>query len=147
MQLTAPDTQPNFYGYAAEPKPQLVASYPTKKAALSLTRGLERDRASDETGHQIAVLGRIGSRPFNSDEMKKLYLNDEGNPWYVSDDVEGASGIKSKKLPFKPNRIWGQQPENHDVIKMLPLSEERIVPEGHGADHGEKADSHGSAHH
>ncbi len=116
VQLTAPDTQPNFYGYAAEPKPNVVATYPTKKAALSLTRGLERDRAVDETGHQVAVLGRIGSRPFNANEMRKLYLDDEGKPWYVDDAVEGPRGIKSKKLPFKPNRIWEQQPENHRVL-------------------------------
>jgi len=116
VQLTAPDTQPNFYGYAAEPKPQLVASYPTKKPALSITRGLERDRAADETGHQVAVLGRIGSRPFNADEARTLYLDDEGKPWFVSDAVEGPNGIKSKRLPFKSSRIWGQQPENHDVL-------------------------------
>ncbi len=116
VQLTAPDTQPNFYGYAAEPKPQLVASYPTKRAALSLSRGLERDRAVDETGHQVAVLGRIGSRPFNAAEMRKLYLDGDGKPWFVSDAVEGSNGVKSKRLPFKPNRVWHQQPENHDVL-------------------------------
>src|SRR6185295_5240268 len=62
VQLTSPASQPKFYGYAAEPKPELVASYPTKKTALSLSRGLERDRAVDETGHQVAVLGRVGAR-------------------------------------------------------------------------------------
>jgi hypothetical protein len=116
VQLTAPDTQPNFYGYSAEPKPQLVAAWPTRRAALSLTRGLERDRAVDESGGQIAVLGRIGSRPFNAEEMKKLYMKPDGSIWTVSDLVEGPRGIESPPLPFRPNRIWEQQPENHGVL-------------------------------
>ena len=117
VQLTSPDTQPNFYGYAAEPEPQLVATWQTKKPALSLTRGLERDRAVDESGGQIAVLGRVGSRPFNAEEMKKLYMNPDGTVWKVTDKVDGPRGITSKPLPFKPNRIWDMQPENHEVFE------------------------------
>jgi hypothetical protein len=116
VQLTAPDTQPNFYGYAADPVPQLVARYPTKRPAQALSRGLERDRAVDETGHQIAVLGRVGSRPFNAAEMRKLYLDADGKPWTVDDHVDGPRGIQSPSLPFKPSRIWEQQPENHEVF-------------------------------
>src|SRR5438874_11399301 len=71
IQLMSPESQPNFYGFSPEPKPQLIAWYPTASPALSLSRGLERDRGVDETGHQIAVFGRIGARPFNADEMKR----------------------------------------------------------------------------
>ncbi|HET9482803.1 MAG TPA: hypothetical protein VFO79_02500 [Xanthomonadales bacterium] len=115
VQLTSPDSQPKFYGYAAEPKPELVASYPTKRTALSLSRGLERDRAVDETGHQIAVLGRIGSRPMNAQEMSHLYLDDTGKPWFVDDHVEGEAGIATKPVPWQPNRIWTPDtpPANH----------------------------------
>lgn len=83
IQLTAPDTQPNFYGFSPVPKPQLIAWHKTSAPVLSLSRGLERDRGVDETGGQIAVFGRLGSRPFNQEEMKKLYLDDKGRPWYV----------------------------------------------------------------
>lgn len=85
LQLTSPDTQPRFYGFTPEPKPELIASYATRKPALSLSKGMDRDRGVDETGHQIAVFGRIGSRPFNLGEMQKLYLDKFGKPWYVSD--------------------------------------------------------------
>ena len=85
IQLTSPSSQPKFYGYSPDPKPELIAWYPTKHPALSLSRGLERDRAVDETGHQIAVFCRIGSRPFNLEEMQKLYLDKNGKPWFVSD--------------------------------------------------------------
>lgn len=85
VQLTAPDTQPNFYGFSPEPKPQLIATHKTKSPALSLSQALERDRAVDETGGQIAVFGRKGSRPFNQNEQQKLYLNKEGKVWTVQD--------------------------------------------------------------
>ena len=50
IQLTSPETQPNFYGFSPEPKPELIAWYPTASPALALSRGLERDRGVDETG-------------------------------------------------------------------------------------------------
>jgi hypothetical protein len=37
----------------------------------------------DETGHQIAVFGRIGSRPFTAEEMQQLYLDRQGKPWFA----------------------------------------------------------------
>jgi hypothetical protein len=88
LQLTAPDTQPRFYGFSPEPKPQLIAWRKTKSAAMALSKGLDRDRAVDETGNQIAVFGRIGSRPFNAKEMQKLFLNPDGEVWSVSDRGE-----------------------------------------------------------
>ncbi len=86
LQLTSPDSQPNFYGFSPVPKPELIASYPAKSAALAVSKGLDRDRGVDETGGQIAVFGRKGSRPLTLEEMKKLYLDEDGNPWYVDDE-------------------------------------------------------------
>jgi hypothetical protein len=83
VQLTSPKSQPNFYGFSPRPAPELIARYTTQSPALSLSRGLERDRGVDETGGQIAVFGRIGSRPLNETEMKRLYLNSDGKPWFV----------------------------------------------------------------
>jgi hypothetical protein len=85
LQLTSPDSQPNYYGFSPEPCPQLIAYYPTARPALSLSKGLDRDRAVDETGNQIAVFGRRGSRPLSLQEMKRLYLDRSDKPWYVTD--------------------------------------------------------------
>jgi hypothetical protein len=85
LQLTSPESQPKFYGFSPEPKPQLIAYYPTAKPALSLSKGLERDRGVDETGNQIAVFGRRGSRPLDLHEMQRLFLDADGKPWFVSD--------------------------------------------------------------
>jgi hypothetical protein len=85
VQLTSPESQPKFYGFSPEPKPQLIAHYETGRPALSLSRGLERDRAVDETGGQIAVFGRRGSRPLNLEEMRRLFLDASAKPWFVTD--------------------------------------------------------------
>ncbi len=83
VQLTSPSLQPKFYGFSPEPNPLLIASYPTKSPAYSLSRGLERDRGVDETGGQVAIFGRRGSRPLNLEEMRRMYLDENGKPWFV----------------------------------------------------------------
>jgi len=87
LQLTSPVSQPNFYGFSPEPKPEVIAWYRTGAPALSLSKGLDRDRAVDETGHQIAVFGRLGSRPFTAEEMRRFYLDRAGRPWTVTDEI------------------------------------------------------------
>ena len=88
VQLTSPDSQPRYYGFSPEPVPEFIAQYQTIHPALGLSRGLERDRAVDETGGQVAVFSRIGSGPLSLSDMKRLYLNEEGELWFVSDMVE-----------------------------------------------------------
>ena len=71
---------------------ELIAWAKTKSPALALSKGLDRDRGVDETGGQIAVFGRLGSRPFTQTEMQRLYLSRNGRPWRVFDDVLHALG-------------------------------------------------------
>src|SRR5206468_8517288 len=85
LQRTSPESQPKFYGFSPEPKPTLIAWRDTATRALSLSKGLDRDRGVDETGGQIAVFGRIGSRPFTWEEMKRFYQRPDGTVWTVSD--------------------------------------------------------------
>jgi hypothetical protein len=87
IQLTSPDSQPNFYGFSPAPMPELIAWARTPSPALALSKGLDRDRAVDETGGQIAVFGRLGSRPFTRPEMERLFLNRRGIPFKVRDTV------------------------------------------------------------
>ena len=85
IQLTSPDSQPNFYGFSPRPVPELIAWARTPTPALGMSKGLDRDRAVDETGGQIAIFGRLGSRPFNRQEMERLFLNSRRLPYQVSD--------------------------------------------------------------
>ncbi|WP_243444813.1 LVIVD repeat-containing protein [Sphingosinicella humi] len=94
LQLTSPDSQPNFYGFSPAPKPELIAWARTPAPALGLSKGLDRDRAVDETGGQIAVFGRLGSRPFNRAEMERLFLNRRGFVYRVSDTGTFADWVQ-----------------------------------------------------
>ncbi|GHB04611.1 hypothetical protein GCM10009069_29020 [Algimonas arctica] len=84
IQLTSPSSQPNFYGFSPEPKPELIAFRQTPRPALALSKGIDRDRAVDESGNQMAVFGRLGSRPFTRDEMERLFIDDAGELFQVS---------------------------------------------------------------
>ena len=78
LQLTGNASEADPYatgramGSDPKPEPRLIAVYPTGEPALSVSEGVDRDRAVDEAGHQIAVFGRIGSRPFTHEELMRL---------------------------------------------------------------------------
>ncbi|MXO56178.1 hypothetical protein GRI36_04715 [Altererythrobacter gangjinensis] len=99
LQLTSPSSQPNFYGFSPAPKPEMVAWAKTKSPAISLSKGLDRDRAVDETGGQMAVFGRLGSRPFTREEMEKLFLTGGGVPWKVSDEPDMSAWVGGSLRP------------------------------------------------
>ena len=99
LQLTSPASQPNFYGFSPEPKPELIAWAHTPSPALALSKGLDRDRGVDETGGQIAIFGRLGSRPFNRQEMEALFLNKSGTPFKVSNAVDMSLWMGAKTAP------------------------------------------------
>ncbi|WP_285711673.1 LVIVD repeat-containing protein [Erythrobacter oryzae] len=88
LQLTSPESQRNFYGFSPAPKPELIAWAKTPTPAIAMSKGLDRDRAVDETGGQMAVFGRLGSRPFTREEMERMFMTRSGVPWKVSDEVD-----------------------------------------------------------
>jgi hypothetical protein len=103
LQMISPDREPNSYGFTPRPKPLLIATYPTKHHALSVSRGLDRDRVVDETGGQTVVFGRRGSRPFHLDEMNKFLRHKDGELFKVEDtrmklveEEQTIAGIKVK---------------------------------------------------
>ncbi|MDB5424580.1 MAG: repeat protein precursor, partial [Phenylobacterium sp.] len=97
VQLTSPSSQPNFYGFSPPPKPELIAWAKTPSPALAMSKGLDRDRAVDETGHQIAVFGRLGSRPFNRPEMERFFLDAFDRPYSVTDDADMAAWVAANR--------------------------------------------------
>jgi len=78
LQLTDPETMPNFAGFSPRPEPRLIATFKTKGPALAVSKGLDRDRAADESGNQVAVFGRRGARPFNLEEVNRLLRTNDG---------------------------------------------------------------------
>ncbi len=84
VQLLSPKDNPNIWGFSPRPKPRLIATKKTRGPALAVSKGLDRDRAVDESGNQLAVFGRLGARPFSLPEMQKMYIK-EGKVFTVSD--------------------------------------------------------------
>jgi hypothetical protein len=78
VQLTSPETMATYAGFSPRPQPQLIATFKTKGAALAVSKALDRDRAVDESGNQIAVFGRRGARPFTFAEMQRTLRSNEG---------------------------------------------------------------------
>jgi hypothetical protein len=99
VQLTSPET-PGNYGFSPRPTPELIATYkiPHGGKALAVSKGLDRDRAVDESGNQIAVFGRVGARPLNAAEQRKLYLRC-GRVWRVSDDPFDPLYVRQQVVP------------------------------------------------
>jgi hypothetical protein len=79
LQLTDPETDPNYAGFSPRPAPRLIARFKTKGEALAISKPLDRDRAVDESGNQVAVFGRRGARPFNRAEVEKMLRINNGS--------------------------------------------------------------------
>jgi len=119
VQLTSPDT-PGSSGFSPRPAPCLVATrtLPHGGHAHAIAEGLDRDRAVDESGNQIAVFGRIGARPLNWEEQQRMlrkmrpeHGSHRGEIWTVSDD------------PF--DRIYRR---TADVPQTVPGASRRLLP-------------------
>jgi hypothetical protein len=83
-QLLSPEWTPTYAGFSPRPAPRLVATRKTEAPALAVSKGLDRDRAVDESGYQVSVFNRIGARPMTLPEMQRLYLRD-GKLYTVSE--------------------------------------------------------------
>jgi hypothetical protein len=88
VQIFSPSDNPNYLGFSPHPTPKRIAQYPMHEA-LVVSEGIDRDRAVDETGHQLAVFGRRGARPFTKEEMERLYMRD-GKVFTVTDTPSSA---------------------------------------------------------
>jgi len=91
LQIVSPwDDPAHFSGFSPRPTPKLIATAHTRGPALAVSKGIDRDRAVDESGNQLAVFGRRGARPFNRAEMQRLYLRSSNGAFYsVTDEPVG----------------------------------------------------------
>jgi hypothetical protein len=102
LQILSPwDDPAHFSGFSPRPTPKLIATARTRGPALAISKGIDRDRAVDESGNQLAVFGRRGARPLNRAEMRSLYIHPRnGAPYSVTDDsVEQPSTAASLSSP------------------------------------------------
>ena len=105
LQILSPCDDPaHFSGFSPRPTPKLIATARTNGPALAVSKGIDRDRAVDESGNQLAVFGRRGARPLNLQESQRLYLRD-GKHYTVTDEpvehLHGAgTAVTVKGPPF-----------------------------------------------
>ena len=103
VKLIDTDT-PGYLGFAPDPQPELIATYPMGGKAVALTRGQGRDRYVDESGDQISVTSRMGSRPFNADEIRSVLFATDGSLLKVpsAEHNEQGSAKDSAQQAEKP---------------------------------------------
>jgi len=114
LQILSPwDDPAHFSGFSPRPTPKLIATARTRGPALAISKGIDRDRAVDESGNQLAVFGRRGARPLNKAETRRLYIHTSSGQFYeVSDDaVDKAPGASSPAAAsqaswFSRARAW-----------------------------------------
>jgi hypothetical protein len=94
LQIISPwDDPAHFSGFSPRPTPKLIATARTSGPALAISKGIDRDRAADESGNQLAVFGRRGARPLNRAEMQRLYHHSANGSFYSVTD-EAAESIQ-----------------------------------------------------
>ena len=99
LQILSPwDDPAHFSGFNPRPTPKLIATARTKGPALAISKGIDRDRAVDESGNQLAVFGRRGARPLNREETERLYLRN-GQVYTVTDEASEGPKLASTASP------------------------------------------------
>jgi hypothetical protein len=123
LQMISPENVPGYMGFSPAPNPKLIATYPTRGAALAVSRGLDRDRVVDETGNQTVVFGRRGSRPFNAADFD-MFLRRDGRLFRV-EDVAVRDGVlqtsSGRNLP--PTAQFAPEPS----VPLPPAETGRLV--------------------
>lgn len=112
LQLSSPgDAEAGVahFGFSPLPKPKLIASKKLNSKALNLSKGIDRDRAIDESGNQVSVFGRLGSVPLSLEDQQRMYLED-GKVWRVTNEpvndpvMNKSVGKKKSKRKRKRRR-------------------------------------------
>ena len=109
LEILSPwDDPAHFSGFSPRPTPKLIATARTRGPALAISKGIDRDRAVDESGNQLAVFGRRGARPLNRAETRALYIHPSNNlPYTVNDEpLERPSSASAQNTFFVRAENW-----------------------------------------
>jgi hypothetical protein len=107
LQIISPwDDPAHFSGFSPRPTPKLIATARTHGPALAISKGIDRDRAVDESGNQVAVFGRRGARPLNRGEMQRLYMHSSNGAFYAVTDEPEESPRSTTTAPASANSFF-----------------------------------------
>ncbi|HKG97306.1 MAG TPA: hypothetical protein VKA97_05815, partial [Pyrinomonadaceae bacterium] len=115
VQLISPET-PGHYGFSPRPTPELIASKETLGPALSISEGVDRDRAVDESGNQLSVFGRRGARPFNGTEMQRMFMI--GGKLFTVPEIKDGNTKENKDI----RRFFGAPKTPDNAVQGEPAA-------------------------
>ncbi len=95
---------PGYQGFAPDITPRLIASFPTSGRAMAVAEPSVRDRYVDESGNQIGVTSRMGSRPFNADEIRSVLFYPDGKLLKVNNNPPTALAKPADANPVAAKR-------------------------------------------
>ena len=120
LQVISPwDDPAHFSGFSPRPVPKLIATARMRGPALAISKGIDRDRAVDESGNQLAVFGRRGARPLNRAETQALYLRN-GQLYSVTDEPAERSQSGQVGAPSSPT--WMEKLKSWFLPWPAPVS-------------------------
>ncbi|HEX8495285.1 MAG TPA: hypothetical protein VF658_20910 [Pyrinomonadaceae bacterium] len=96
LQLLSPEKALTYAGFSPRIEPEqieLIATFKTLGPAIGVSKGLDRDRAVDESGNQVAVFGRRGARPFTFEEMQLMYVSPITRQLFEVQDLRQREGL------------------------------------------------------
>jgi hypothetical protein len=130
VQMTSPENVPTYLGWASKVKPELIATKKLSGNTLAISEGLQRDRGVDESGNQLSVFNRVGSRPFNHTEMEAMYKID-GKLFTVSNspvgtplEIKPPPGTIDPKLKAKIEELEDALKKERNPAKKKKIQEE-----------------------
>ncbi len=129
VQLTSPET-PGSAGFSPRPTPELVATFkiPKDGEALCVSEGVDRDRAVDEAGNQLAVFGRVGAKPLSLADQQRMYLRPSGTPWTTFDALRNWTIPDARErevdLHWRVSDFYG--PSRHPAVQKIKTLQDRI---------------------
>lgn len=95
---------PGYQGFAPDITPRLIASFPTSGRVMAVAEPSVRDRYVDESGNQIGVTSRMGSRPFNADEIRSVLFYPDGKLLKVNNNPPTALAKPNDANPVAAKR-------------------------------------------
>ena len=123
LQLTSPET-PGYDSFLPKPFHRFIACYPLPHggSALAISEGVDRDRAVDESGNQIAVFGRVGGRPLSLEEQRRMYLYPDGVTPYRIPDIrrnEEIPNARQREIDLHYRLEDNLAPSRHKSLKAM----------------------------
>jgi hypothetical protein len=98
---------------------------------LAVSRGLDRDRVTDETGGQTVVFGRRGSRPLHIEEMQPFLRHADGSMYRVEDvSVKGGKLVTKSGRELTPVSPAGAPRSSGKDVGVRALPDEAFKPPG-----------------